>query len=345
MRPEATRKRPHRPSEQSGFALVIVLWVLAGLAVIAAAIAGSAGNSARSVKLLRDRVAAEGAFISASSRIAIIAATAAPQRFSLDSSRGRLFVDGRMTQVSPQHVVFLQDNRGLLNLNRPDAVRFPKLLLMCGANQTQVDSLIDALADYVDGDKLKRINGAEAFEYRAAGLPEPRNAPLLSREELWRVFGFAAIKQAWLEADCDRLVTVHGRVALNRNTSPFKLLLGDGLSEVAAQAFIEAREQGLANLELQTQGNDPSNPYNFMSAGYAGNTLRVRQQMDSIQWVAEYELELTPLRNGGPWRIHELRTPERHSPKSKLGAILPAVDYRVPKQEQLNAAPRTPFTN
>lgn len=330
-----------------GFALVIVLWVLAGLTVVATAVAASASNGARSVKLLRDRVAAEEAFISTSARIAILAATSVTQRTTLDSERGQLFVDGRTTQVGERQWVQLQDSRGLLNLNSPDRVRLPWLLRHCGAAESQVTSLTDALVDYVDADNLKRINGAEAFEYRAAGMPEPRNAAMLSREELWRVMGYAALRDRWNAADCDQLVTVHGDAVSNRNTAPQTLLMADGMSEVMAGALIEAREQGLPTLQIQTRGEDASNPYNFVSASYVGNTLRIRHWMDSIQWTLEYELELTPQRNGGPWRIHELRTPQKQPQSPKVGARLPAVDYRVPEAErtQLNAAPRPPFAN
>jgi len=331
----------------AGFALVIVLWVLAGLAVVAVAVAGSASNTARSVKLLRDRLVAERAFISTDARIAVLAATGAGQRNSIISSGGNLIVDGRMTRVGDHQWVQIQETRGLLNLNLPDAMRLPKLLRYCGASEAQAAALGDALADYIDADDLKRINGAEGFEYRAAGLPEPRNSPLLSREELWRVFGFAAIRDSWQAAGCDRLVTVHGDSALNRNTSPRELLLIDGISEAAALAMIDAREQGLPDIAIQTQGDDASNPYNFVSAGYVGKTLRIRHQMDSIQWIAEYELELTPQREGGPWRMHELRTPQKPPGVPKMGAVLPDIGVRLSERErtQLNAAPRLPFAN
>ena len=48
-----------------GFALVLVLWVLAGLTVVAVAVASSLRTSAESVKLLRDRVRAEAAIVAA----------------------------------------------------------------------------------------------------------------------------------------------------------------------------------------------------------------------------------------------------------------------------------------
>ncbi len=333
--------------EASGFALAVVLWVLAGLTVVAVTVAGSAGNHARSVKLLRDRVEAEKAFISTQSRVAILAATAIAQRETLDSLGGRLFADGRWTKVDERESVQLQDSRGLINLNAPDRERFARLLLRCGASEGQVPSLVDALSDYTDVDDFKRVNGAEAFEYRGRGLAEPRNSKLLSRDELWRVLGFADIRDKWQAAGCDQFVTVHGDIAFNNNTAPHALLVAGGMSESAADALILAREQGLSSLDLISRGDDPSNPYNFVSAGYVGRVLRVRHQMDSVQWLSEYELELSPQRSGGPWRIHELRTPRKPDQVIKAGAVLPAADFRVSEREQnqLNASPRLPFAN
>ncbi|GAB6064592.1 hypothetical protein JCM30394_33260 [Deferrisoma palaeochoriense] len=48
----------------------------------------------------------------------------------------------------------------------------------------------DTVADWADPDDLKRLNGAEAWEYRSRGLPyTPRNAPLQTKEELLLVLG------------------------------------------------------------------------------------------------------------------------------------------------------------
>lgn len=346
MRLKGRRRRGAAGAER-GFALVIVLWVLAGLSVVAVTVAASASNSAQSVKLLRDRVAAERAFLSTAAQLAVMASTSLAQRSYLDSDRGRLFVDGRITQVNQHEWVQLQDVRGLLNLNRPNAERLRGLLRHCGASDGQAPALADALADYVDTDSLKRLNGAEAFDYRGTDLTEPRNAALLSREEMWRVMGFAALKERWATRGCDALVTVHGDGSVNRNTSPLPLLLADGVSETAATALIDARKDGLPSLEIQSGGNDPSNPFTFVAGGYPGNVLRIRHQIDSIEWTLEYELELTPQRNGGPWRLHELRNPPNLALPVSAGASLPAVDFRTPERDRrrLNAAPNLPFAN
>jgi general secretion pathway protein K len=324
-----------------------VLWVLAGLTVVAVSVASSARASAESVKLLRDRVRAEAAFLSTASRIEVLASTGTAGRTYYEGDRGRLFVDGRSVAANPGEWVTVQDGRGLVNLNRPDPVRLRQLLQRCGVAEADAPKLVDTLADYVDEDSLKRVNGAEAFEYRGAGLAEPRNAQLLSREELWRVVGWPAIRSSWQQAGCDGHVTVRGDSFFNRNTAPLDVLMADGMSPETAKAFVASRRDGLPSIDIQTIGGDPSNPFNFAGGGFAGTTMRVQHVMASVEWTLEYELELTPLRNGGPWRLHEIRSPTRKANIQQAGSALPPVNYRLSDSDRTlnDAASRLPFSN
>ena len=332
---------------QRGFALVIVLWVLAGLTVVAVSVASSARTSAESVKLLRDRVRAESAFLSTSSRVTVLASTGLPGRTYFESERGRLFVDGRSIKVGPEETVSVQDARGLLNLNRGPPQRLQKLLQRCGASETEAPKLTDTLADYIDEDSLKRVNGAESFEYRGAQLAEPRNASLLSREELWRIVGWPAVRAAWQRAGCDDFVTVHGDSFFNRNTAPLDVLIADGLNEATAVSLVESRREGLPSVAIQTSGGDASNPFSFVGGGFTGGTLRIQHAIASVEWNLEYELELTPTRNGGPWRLHEMRSPTRAKRTVPASTALPPVNYRLPERDRTlnDAASRLPFSN
>lgn len=332
-----------------GFALVVVLWVLAGLAVVAAAVAATVHSNAQSVKLLRERVAAEAAFLSTSGRIKILAVTGQPRPAYRIGERGALYLDGRPTRVSAQESVVLQDGLGLLNLNQPQAFLFSNLLLQCGANERELPSLIDALADYVDGDSLKRLNGAEAPEYRAAQLAPPRNAELLSREELWRVKGWSSIRPAWKTNGCDELVTVQGRSGFNRNTAPPALLVAAGMTLAQADALMDARNAGLpatgpATTTPAAQAGE-SSPFGIIAGSVVGEVFRVRHEMPWLEWALQYELELSPTEPGGPWRVHEVRVVPPGKPSVAVWAELPAVDFLLPERERakLNALPSSPF--
>lgn len=333
----------------AGFALVIVLWVLAGLAVVAAAVASSVHSNAQSVKLLRERVAAEEAFLSTSSRIKILAIAGLHRPAYLISERGLLYLDGRPTRVSAEESVVLQDGLGLVNLNQPQSFLFDKLLLYCGAAERSLPSLIDALADYVDPDSLKRLNGAEAAEYRADRLPPPRNAELLSREELWRVKGWSAIRSAWKERGCDDLVILEGRSGFNRNTAPSALLVASGMTQPQADALMDARNAGLPSLLPATASpaaaDAGSSPFSLIAGSVVGDVFRVRHEMPLLEWALQYELELSPTKPGGPWRVHEVRFVPPGKPSVAVWAELPPVDFLLPEREraELNAISTSPF--
>lgn len=343
MSPQRSTRNPTR---SGGVALVIVLWVLAGLTVVAVTVASSVRSNAESVKLLRERVAAERAFLSTSSRVKIIASTAQARSNYLISERGTLLLDGRSTAVLPQESVVLQDGLGLLNLNRANPNLLAGLLRQCGASETQVPRLVDSLADYIDSDTLKRLNGAEAFEYSGAGLPPPRNAPLLSREELWRVFGWADIRKAWMAQGCMNQVIVVGRAGYNRNTAQLPMLLASGLSPANAAALLDARRDGLLSTGPPTVNSDDSfNPFAGMQGMVVGRVFRVRHELALLEWAAEYDLELSPDATGGPWRVHEMRVTPATRQSATSGAELPPTDYLLPVRERdlLNAPSALPF--
>ncbi len=341
----ARRTGPAGPAAR-GFALAMVLWVLAGLAVVAATVASQAYNNAMSVKLLRERVAAERAVISATSRAAFIAATGVPRHLSIDSYAGRLFMDGRTMRLGPQEQISFQDLRGLVNLNRATAARLSALMRFCGADEGLAAELADTVADYIDADGLKRLQGAETFEYRSSGLPPPRNSPLLSPEELRRVRGMDKLADGWRARSCDDLVATQGDGNFNRNTAPRQVLMLDGLDEATAQASIDARVDGLAQLPgAPTSGE--TNPFSWAGVSTVGRAMRVRHQLQPIEWCSEFVLELTPSTGDRPWIISHAKTLSCSLPAGGREADFPAVDFQLPERERarLNAAPRQPFGN
>lgn len=332
-----------------GFALVIVLWVLAGLTVVAVAVASSLRTSAESVKLLRDRVRAEAAFLSTGARVLMLLSTARGSQITYESGHGTLFADGRPLQTGvTDEWVAVQDLRGLASLNRPAEQRLARLLQGCGADATNATRLVDALLDYLDSDSLKRLNGAEAFEYAGTDLPPPRNAALLSRAEVWRVKGWPELRKTWNGQHCDGLVTVQGDGLFNRNTASIQLLVADGMTPLAAAGLAQAREAGLTDLTLATQpGGEASNPFNFAGGGRVGPAVRLTQSAAWIEWAIEREFELSPSREGGPWRLHETRVvPRRTLDGPPTSSLPPSAFWDLERERALNnAATALPFGN
>ncbi len=340
FRPDMGRSKRAR-----GFALVIVLWVLAGLTVVATSIAATVRSNAESVKLLRERLRAERAFLNTSSRIKIIGATAVALPMSFFSDRGQLYLDGRLTKVSDVESVLLQDHRGLLSVNQVQGLVWRNYLVGCGASVEEAEQLQSTLADYVDSDSLRRLRGAERGDYTSEGLPEPRNAALLSRDELWRVKGWLPLRERWEAAGCEENVSVATDGSFNSNTAPGLVLRARGYDDVQVSALLSARAAGLPGQEggLLDLGREDS-PL-LRGGGRVGDRLRVRHQMALIEWALTYDLQFTLGEPGGPWRMHEVRVvaPLRSLPA--LTADFPPFDFVASPQDRarLNAVSTSPF--
>ena len=64
------------------------------------------------------------------------------------------------------------DESGKIDLNvASDALLKGLLKSAGGLDETQASRLVDAIGDWKDPDDLRRANGAEAADYRAAGSP------------------------------------------------------------------------------------------------------------------------------------------------------------------------------
>ncbi|MEO3712041.1 general secretion pathway protein GspK [Roseateles flavus] len=333
--------------KQRGFALAVVLWVLAGLAVVAATVASLTHDSAKSIQQLRQRVTTERAVIDTRARLSLLMATGAPTTHSYFSPGGVLFADGRPLAVTDGHAVEVQDLSGLVNLTKPEHRRLTQVLLACGAKEDQVASLIDALEDYQDVDHNKRLNGAEAQEYRDAKAPPPRDNPLMSADELWRVMGFGSIKASWEKARCGDLVTVHGEGIFNRNTAPAELLVADGMDLATARAYVQSRRDGLADpLSQERRSNDKSNIFAWEGTSYVGPVARVRHHLQSVEWCPSYVLELNTTQPGGPVLVKEPLAETCEPLKSKpLHSLPPPVFVRKDNDSNSpDAPPRLPFS-
>ena len=177
-------------------------------------------------------------------------------------------------------------------------------------------------------------NGAEAFEYRRDDEPEPRNARLLSQEEVWRVKGWAAIRDVWKARGCDDHTTVHNDGRFNSNTAAAPVLETAGLTPDAAQAMVQGRREGFEAVPgALTAAAITSDPFGN-SSGSSGGTLRISHRLASVEWQLGYELELTPSRDGGPWRMHEIRYRRRPPPEGPDLTRLPAPDFELQDSER-----------
>jgi general secretion pathway protein K len=119
------------------------------------------------------------------------------------------------------------------------------LLLSAGLNDEEAPKLLDAILDWRDADTLKRLNGAEEPEYRAAGLTyKPANAPFQAIEELQLVLGM----RPHIYRRIAPLVTVFSRQpGVNSTVATREVLLAiPGLTAQIVDDYIAQREAALA---------------------------------------------------------------------------------------------------
>lgn len=291
----------------TGFALAAVLWMLAGLAILVASISRVSLELAERVHQLRERVTfTESAYATRAKMLYWLSATGATTNAYSDGAQA-VRVDRTAYRAQEGSIVQMQELGGTLNLNKPNRDLMGRYLEICGIEPARIDSLLDALEDYIDADSLKRFKGAEREDYLAAGLPRgPRNAKLLSVEELWFVFGWQQVKPQLEKAACVTDFTVENSPAnVNLATASPKLLLAAGLNEQAVKLLMDGRQ--LSNEEqaqqMQAAGIGAASPMGGIAGLRASRLLRVTHSEPGQPWRIDYTLRLTAQRDGGPWQI------------------------------------------
>ena len=229
-------------SAQSGIALVLALWLTVLLTVLASGFAFSMRSEARAarnaVSLAQARAVADGAV----------------ERTAYELMRPRVAdawtFDGRehrWNDADATIVVTAVDEASKIDLNAaPDALLKSLLTTIGGMEEPAAAALVDAIGDWRDPDDLRRPNGAEAPEYRAADLKYvPANAPFETIGEAARVLGMTpAVFQRIAPA-----LTVYSRQpGINPATAGRDVLLAlPNATPEAVDAYLDQRAQALAS--------------------------------------------------------------------------------------------------
>jgi general secretion pathway protein K len=227
---------------QSGIALVLALWLTVLLTVLASGFAFSMRTEALAVRnavsLAQVRAVADGAVERAAFELM------RPQVANVWKPDGQphRFADGDATVV-----VTAVDEAAKIDINTaPDLFLKNMLVAIGGLDDAAAAKLVDAIADWRDPDELRRPNGAELPEYRAANLKYgPANAPFETIGEVARVLG--------MNADLYRriapVITVYSRQpGVNAATADRSVLLAlPNATPESVDAFIAQRTQALAD--------------------------------------------------------------------------------------------------
>lgn len=185
-----------RQRQQQGVALVLVLWMVSLLTLMAASFSLSTQRNT-------------GLVVTAQQRAQGLALAEAGVHYALSKLQPTLDVnqrwrdDGRLYRVDlPEGQVRLAifGESGKLDINAATEEMWRALLYRVTADTDQAAMLANRIWDWRDTDDNKRPEGAEAADYRAAGLPYgPQNRNFQAQEELQMVLGMPPLLYQRLE--------------------------------------------------------------------------------------------------------------------------------------------------
>ncbi len=161
-----------------------------------------------------------------------------------------------------------------IDLNFASEPLLKRVFTSVGATEEEADAIVASIKDWTDADNLKRPNGAEADDYRAAGKKVlPTNDFFIAIEELQNVIGISPK----LYNAVATLLTVQSRSpGIDPQTASLTVLsLVPGIDVGQAQGWIEQRDQALRD-------GQPVPPLPFSSPYFASGTNAVRVRSDVV---------------------------------------------------------------
>ncbi|WP_088348607.1 MULTISPECIES: type II secretion system protein GspK [Rhodomicrobium] len=178
------------PPDDRGFALVLVLWVAGLLAVMTASLSSSvrthvrvAANVAESARA--EALADSGITLAVMDLMSTRRGRGHQRRFSVDGQGTLCLVPGEGALN-----ISVIDEASRIDVNTAGVPLIQALVAGLGEPPEKAAQIAEAIFDYRDADDERKPNGAEAADYRAAGLGWlPKNGPLQSVDELAQVYG------------------------------------------------------------------------------------------------------------------------------------------------------------
>ncbi len=144
-------------------------------------------------------------------------------------------------------IVGLQDEAGLINLNRTDEAVVDRLARALGADDATAQRLAATLADHVDDDALPRLYGAEPETAESAGPAGPRNAMLDDPRQAFGADGWGnQLSPLQMRTLVDATTALTLDAPVNPNTATALTLQSVfGIDASTARKLIGAREEQL----------------------------------------------------------------------------------------------------
>lgn len=219
---------------------------------------------------------------------------------------GELRMDGTPYKGAGSVFFSVQDQAGLLSVNSPAAPAILSEVLALQGSSQQARQLAAALADYIDENESRRLNGAEKSEYSARGLPAPSNWYLRSDAEISSVYGWSAWLASEEGAPWRDWISTNQTSMLNINTAPAGLLaLVLNIDIVEAQRLVQAREEyPFRSLDGVAEALNRLNRWEDLRFRFfAGDRLELQLWCEGCNYSIVQSLRLTPNGLYGPWLV------------------------------------------
>ena len=268
-----------RPANQRGIALISVLWVGVVLGALAAAVMALSRSDLDLAQSQRAQAEAQLAAESAA-RTAIYAL--------VNRAEGPIAGDGSVTawRVGDAEVrVEVTSEHGRVDLNRADPELIAAVLAEAGAAASEAERLAAAIVDFTDDDDAVTPSGAERPEYRAAGLPGPKNAPFEQEAEVLGVLGMTAT----LYRSVEEALTVHSGRPRPRSGQEHPLV---------AQALGAAPSAAGEPLPpaFGSESEDAPQTLRPASLAEAGDLIRIRAEAQTLPGARAARIAVVSLR-------------------------------------------------
>jgi len=171
-------------TRQRGFALLVVLWSMALLALLGAQLTGTGRTEAQIARNLLSGASAEAAADGAVDEAIFHLLAPGEAHWPADGVARRWTIGNAAVEVR------ILSESGKINPNRAPIAVMAALLRRLGAAPRQADAVAAAIFDWRTPGLRASPNGAKAAEYRAAGRDDiPPGKPFESLDELGAVLG------------------------------------------------------------------------------------------------------------------------------------------------------------
>jgi general secretion pathway protein K len=258
---------------QGGVALVLVLWVITLLSVIAGNFAFSMRGEAKIARNLISTAQAQ-ALADAGVQRAWFELYKPPTDLQRWQANG---VAHTFTMGDAVLTLTLLDETGKIDLNTASDPLLQGLFKSVGLSEEASVALVDAVVDWRDADKLKRLHGAEEDDYRAAGKSYiPTNSPFETVDELQRVLGMSPDLYRKLAP----ALTVYSKQAgVNTAVAPRAVLLAiPGVNPAMVEQYLVQR-QTLVTADQKALPFAGAGAFGLGSTGLSTYTARCEVKM------------------------------------------------------------------